>query len=535
MRKLTSAALACGMLLAGGALTALPAQAAPPKQQQQQQIDWGKCDSKDLQKAGAQCGTVKAPLDPADPSAGTVRIAVSRVKHTVPDSQYQGPMLVNPGGPGGSGLALSQLGKSVPKGAGKAYDWIGFDPRGVGASKPSLHCNPHYVGYNRPSYVPKTPGIEHKWRTKAHNYAAACGRNGGKLLEHMKTTDTVSDMEAIRKALGAGKINYYGFSYGTYLGQVYSTKHPKRMRRMVLDSNVDPRNVWYKANLNQDVAFEKNINTWFAWLAKHDNVYHLGKTKTAVRWQWYHQRQRLDRSPAAGKIGSAEWTDIFLDAAYYRVVWTDLAKTFSAWVNKGDAQPLVEAYAPSTKADEENSYATYNAVQCTDTQWPRSYGKWRADAWRTHLKAPFETWSNNWYNAPCLNWPAKAGKPVHVDGSKVDSALLIDEKQDAATPYEGSLEVRSRFPNSRLIGEPGGMAHADSLYGNACVDDRIADYLADGKLPSRKAGRHADVHCKPLPDPEPEQAKSAKQRNANPLQPQRQQHRLLPRLFGGHI
>ena len=69
-------------------------------------------------------------------------------------------------------------------------------------------------------------------------------------------------------ALGAAQINYYGFSYGTYLGQVYSTLFPTHVRRMVLDSNVDPRHVWYAANLDQDIAFDRNINIWFGWLAE---------------------------------------------------------------------------------------------------------------------------------------------------------------------------------------------------------------------------------------------------------------------------
>ena len=89
-------------------------------------------------------------------------------------------------------------------------------------------------------------------------------------------------MEGIRLALSAPQINYYGFSYGTYLGQVYSTLYPSRVRRMVLDANVDPRGVWYAANLDQDTAFDRNINIWFGWLAKYDSVYHLGATQKAV-------------------------------------------------------------------------------------------------------------------------------------------------------------------------------------------------------------------------------------------------------------
>jgi pimeloyl-ACP methyl ester carboxylesterase len=412
-------------------------------------------------------------------------------------------MLVNPGGPGGSGLGLSILGQFVPNHAGDTYDWIGFDPRGVGSSKPSLSCLPHYFGYNRPYYVPETRELERTWLARSNAYAEACGANGGALLSHMKTTDAAKDMDSIRAALGARQINFYGFSYGTYLGQVYSTLFPSRVRRMVLDSNVDPRKVWYDANLDQDVAFDRNINIWFGWLARYDSTYHLGATEVAVRKRFYAEEQRLRRQPAGGLIGADEWVDTFLGAGYYQLTWLDLADVFSAWVNKGDLQALKAAYDDAAGIRDDNGFAVYNAVQCTDVQWPTRWSRWRADNWRIYRKAPFETWANAWYNAPCLYWPAKAGKPTRVDGRHVAGPLLIGETLDAATPFNGSLEVRKRFPASSLIASPGGTSHAVSLFGNACVDNQIADYLATGKLPPRKPGNGPDAICQPLPQPAP--------------------------------
>ena len=95
--------------------------------------------------------------------------------------------------------------------------------------------------------------------------------------------------------------------------------------------------------------------------------------------------------------------------------------------------------------------------------------------------APFETWGNAWYNAPCRTWAGKAGKPVTVTGEKAPPILLLSETLDAATPFAGSLEVRKRFPRAALIEGVGGTTHAGSLFGNACVDNAIADYLATGR------------------------------------------------------
>ncbi len=110
-------------------------------------------------------------------------------------------------------------------------------------------------------------------------------------------------------------------------------------------------------------------------------------------------------------------------------------------------------------------------------------------------QAPYETWSNAWFNEPCQFWAAPAHTPIRIDGSKVTSALLIDETLDAATPYSGSLEVRRLFPTSSLIALPGGSSRANLLYGDACLDDQIAAYLATGTLPHRKAGDGADTTC----------------------------------------
>ena len=113
------------------------------------------------------------------------------------------------------------------------------------------------------------------------------------------------------------------------------------------------------------------------------------------------------------------------------------------------------------------------------------------------------TWGSSWYSAPCLYWPVEYQAPVDIDGSQAAPVLLIDETLDAATPYAGSLETRRRFPKSVLLAEPGGTSHANSLAGNACVDNTIAAYLKDGTLPKRKAGNGADKTCKPLPQPKP--------------------------------
>jgi hypothetical protein len=145
----------------------------------------------------------------------------------------------------------------------------------------------------------------------------------------------------------------------------------------------------------------------------------------------------------------------------------------------------------------------YLATQCSDVQWPTNWSKWAKDNNKIHAKYPFITWNNAWYNAPCINWGTKAGKPVKINGGATPPILLIGETKDAATPFTGSLQVRSLFPRSVLIEGVGGTTHSGSLSGVACTDNTIAAYLDTGALPNRVSGNRSDKKCDPVPQPNP--------------------------------
>ncbi|MBU2665059.1 alpha/beta hydrolase [Actinoplanes bogorensis] len=466
-------------------------------------ILWGKCTDADLVKAKAQCAQLSVPLDYERPKGTTISLALSRVRHTVPDGKYQGVMLVNPGGPGGSGLALATLGGLVPKGAGNAYDWIGFDPRGVGASKPALSCSGDVTAYNRPSYVPVTAALEKTWRQRSKDYARKCAKAGGELLDHVKSADNVRDMDSIRRALGVQQINYYGFSYGTYLGQLYASRYPRAVRRMILDGVIDARTVWYRSNLDQNVAFDRNANIYFDWIAKNDKTFGLGRDGRSMGQAYYGLLAKLRKSPAGGVIGPDEVNDVVLLATYNVSVWPVVAAAFAALVRKGDSGPVKKLYDENYPqgAGSDNGYAMYLATLCTDARWPQDFDRWKRDAWRQHAKAPFVTWANTWYNAPCLSWAAQPGRPAEVDGRQAPPVLLISETLDAATSFEGALETRRRFPKAALVEGAGGTTHASSLSGVACVDNTVADYLERGALPARRPGNRSDRLCDPLQPP----------------------------------
>ena len=488
----------------GTVATAQPGSRQPASPVQVSAIDWGRCADTFLRHQHARCGMLEVPLDYDDPSGPKIELALSRVRHSVPEDRYQGVMLVNPGGPGGSGLSYSALANFIPEQAGGPYDWIGFDPRGVGSSRPSLSCLPNYFHPDRPPYAPNTEEIEARWLDRAARYADACAANAPELLQHMSTIDAARDMEAIRRALGVDQINYLGASYGTYLGQVYATLFPGSMRRAVFDSTVDPSLDLFRLTLEQTAGFDRNVRIWFAWLATHHDVYHLGKTEVAVTRTYVEAQRDLKRHPAGGVVGPAEWSDAFLSAAYCRCVWERLGDAFSRWVHGGAAGKLTRAYLIADTPGDDNGYAVRMAVWCSDMPWPTEWDTWRTAAQAVSEQAPLFAWANARDTAPCMTWGAPAGVPVTVQGDAT-RLLMISETLDAATPYEWSLSVRSEFPNAVLIAEPGGTTHAGAFTGDApaCVFDRIYAFLATGELPTRQPGNTADLECEPVPQPVP--------------------------------
>ncbi|MFJ1968531.1 alpha/beta hydrolase [Streptomyces sp. NPDC087903] len=508
MRK--RAAVLCGAaVVVAGTITAVPADASaspPADLARAAKLTWKKCGTTD--HPTLQCASLKVPLDHANPHGRQITLALSRVPHTA--KKYQGPLLVNPGGPGGSGLTLAGfVASALPKAVAAQYDVIGFDPRGVGASKPALNCGPGYFNPVRPDSVPGTHAIEKANLKRAKSFADACGRKYASVLPYINTVAAVRDMDSIRGALGAKRINYFGYSYGTYLGAVYAKLYPERVRRLVLDSIVDPTGVWYDDNISQDYAFNDRHRALMAWIAKYDTTYKLGTDPEKIEAKWYAMRAALAKKPADGKVGASELEDTFIPGGYYNGYWPYLAEAFAAYVNDKNDDPLVEAYEnfAAVDASGDNGYSVYTSVQCRDASWPRDWDQWRKDNWAVYDKAPFMAWNNAWYNAPCAFWPTESKKPVNIANGKLPPTLLFQATNDAATPYQGGATVHRMLARSSLVVEQGGGNHGITLSGNACLDKYLAAYLTDGTVP--RGHGEVDAVCRKLADPKPLSTKAA--------------------------
>jgi len=504
------------------AVTVLPgqgAEAAPTFRADHRDLDWQACE--DLLPTGEEvleCATLVLPMDHdrgGSAGGGTVELALSRASS---GGEAERTLLVNPGGPGSPGRDLaSRTHQGLPEDLRESYAVVGFDPRGSGASVPAVECDPSAFEPVRTPSIPEPPGDTGALWQEADSYAQACADNTGRLLEHMTTVDTARDMDSLRAALGLESVDYLGYSYGTYLGAVFSSLFPESVDRLVLDSVVDPDTPWHESNLAQSRAIERAADNFFDWVARHDDTFGLGGSAEEVARAYHRLREELREEPLEGTVGPTELENLSVTVAYTGRSWPVVGAALADLLVDEDPAALValDSEMGEGSGDDQNR-GGYNAVQCTDSHWPSDRGTWESEGRRTHDEAPFVGWNNIWYNAACASWSAESDEwyqlgdgPGHQPAYEGD-ALLVHATGDGATPLHGAENLRAHMPGASLTVEEGGITHAVSLGGNPCVDETVTAYLRDGSLPERTDGEH-DAVCEAPPEPEPRDAPGAPQ------------------------
>jgi len=465
-------------------------------------LHWHACSGELSLFRVPDCTMLSVPLNYADPGGRHISLALDMIPASAPPGRQQGILLVNPGGPGASGLTLAvAVAQGLARGVAADYDIVGFDPRGVGSSVPALSCDQSFFVGARPNYIPANATAEQVQTSLARLYADGCEQKFGWLLPYMTTEDSARDLDSIRAAFGVSKINYYAFSYGTYLGQVYATLFPSRVRRMVLDSTVDPTGAWYADNIKQDYAFDQRQDAFYAWMARYDAALHLGGTAASVRAAYYRARSRLAADPLNGQLGPDELDDTFVAGGYNDGLWPNLAQALSLYVNFGQGADLIAQYQAHGLTNE-NGFAVYHAVECSDVNWPRSWAYWSSDTQMVNQAAPFEAWPNAWFNAACAFWPVRGpATPLPIRGSGLPGILMLQGTLDAATPYAGAQDAHRLLPSARMVVVTGSGVHGQSLNNppDTCVQNYLNAYLATGALPGAPGLVNATCPAVPLP------------------------------------
>ncbi|WP_326622789.1 alpha/beta hydrolase [Streptomyces decoyicus] len=489
------------------ALTPATASAAenPLPQHLKQRPAWHRCNSE--APASFQCATLKVPLDYSRPGGKKIDLAISRIKASSPTERH-GVLLLNPGGPGGQGLDMPQsLSAELPKSVQRKYDLIGFDPRGVGRSSPlSCGLTAEEENWQRP-YKAASFAKDVKW---ARTVAEKCDAKQGDKLPHITTRNTARDMDVIRAVLGEKKISYLGYSYGTYLGAVYTQMFPRRSDRIVLDSAVDPARIWRGMMQVWSEGSEPAFTRWTEWTAQRNATYKLGNTPDKVRKTFWALVARANRKPIELNGASLNGDDIRAGRAMFfsvREAAEEIVELKKAADGKGSSstpdtvrpeRPAPPAFGAGVPSD--NYSASFWAVACSDTRaWPRDPEQYRRDAIRDKAKYPlYGDFASQ--IKPCAFWK-NGSEPATTIDNKV-GVLTLQNEWDSQTPLSSGLGMHRAMKGSRMVTVAGGVGHG--IYGSkSCADKTATAYLTTGKLPAK------DVTCQ-APAPARERSSAGK-------------------------
>lgn len=470
-------------LLGGGGVPALAAEGVPAglRTFYEQRITWTPCAS-DL---SLDCAAIVVPMDYRKPRAERVQVVISRLKATDP-ARRRGVLLVNPGGPGGSGLGLPSRFGEQP--VSQVYDVIGFDPRGVGEST-QVRCETNLLDLPQPTRPAEAQLAN--FTAIARSVEDGCVRAGGEYRRHVTTANTARDMDVIRGVLGEQKISYFGYSYGTWLGAMYGTLFPRRLDRNVLDSAMDPNKTWRAQDLDSAHSIRANYDAWATWVAARDRTFRLGTTPQQIRAGLDKIAARLAVEPV-GNLGKIDDLDIFTGFyTRYRALWKGFAETVRTLLDAvgggapaPDLAPLLELAKRSSITP--TSPGTFQSVLC-EWDWPSDPQTYYRDMrqWRDTFPygrtvgfvAPTNCAFRGFERPEELPEITRTGYPT---------GLVVHAEGDTQTAYANGV-VMAESLRHHLITVPNDGEHGQYASGGACVDKAVNRYLIDGILPDSRS------------------------------------------------
>jgi pimeloyl-ACP methyl ester carboxylesterase len=437
-----------------------------------------------------QCSTMTVPLDYANPGGTKIGIAVIRLRAS---SQSRiGSVVLNPGGPGGSGISYElAVARVMRQDLGGHFDVVSFDPRGVGASDP-IRClttaqEDTYVGFLA---NPADPAQVAEQATLAKEFAAGCSARSGPLLAHVGTVDTARDLDVLRGALGDSKLTYIGASYGTYLGAIYASMFPTHVRALVLDGAVNPAAPMTTVDHLQAQGFELALHSYIASCVKSASC-PLGTSAATSEGKLDALLSALASNPLPGQgsrtVNKAIGLNAVALAMYSPTLWPSLTAALqSAFAGNGSRLlALSDEEAERTSSGYTNLIDANVAINCIDRPGPSGgIAGYVAAAAAGAADGPTFGEAIGWALPPCAYWPvAPVSSPASVSRLPgLPNVLVIGTIRDPATPYSQAVSLATQL-GGRLL-TYNGDGHTAYLRGSLCVDRAVDSYLLSGALPT---------------------------------------------------
>ncbi|MCX5171358.1 alpha/beta hydrolase [Streptomyces antibioticus] len=471
-----------------------------------QKLDWEDCPAPSQAEGGGsapsplpnggtwQCATMKAPLDWDDPKGDTIGIALIRARTSGPADRRIGSLVFNFGGPGGSGVStLPAFGEDYEK-LRTRYDLVSFDPRGVGRSA-GVRCenDRQLDAYFQQDTTPDDAAERATLLDNTEEFNAACERNSGKTLPHVRTTDAARDMDLMRQVLGDRRLYYFGISYGTELGGVYAHLFPKNVGRAVFDAVVDPTQTSEQGALGQARGFQRALDNYAEDCTSQVEDCPVGDTAEDVKNRIATLLKDLDAKPIPGafprELTQSAATNGIAQALYSKDFWPYLTEGLEQAYD-GDGRILMLLSDSMNGRSENGEYSNIAAanvsINCADDK-PR-YSVADVEARLPEFRAASPLFGDflAWSMVTCTDWPVP-GAADHPDVSAPGAApiLVIGNTGDPATPYEGAgrmVDALGEGVGVELTYRGQGHGAYDSK--NECVQSAVNGYLLDGTVPT---------------------------------------------------
>jgi len=442
-------------------------------------LSWQNCTP-----AGYQCATLDVPLDYADASKGTIRLALTRLPATSP-SQRIGSLLANPGGPGASAIDfLHNWAPGLAPEIRSHFDLVAFDPRGVGQSSPIV-CHSTIQALVAVNPSPSTAAGWAAADAAAKTFADGCAAKYGNILPYLGTKNVARDMESVRVALGDPKLTYLGYSYGTAIGAVYADMYPTHVRAMVLDGAVDLAQTFEQINQTQMIGFERAFNAYIANCRATRCMGSLDPQTTIEGLIAQVTKQPLPAPQADRPAGPGEVLTGIIFCMYSQQEWSQLTLA-TRLAMQGDGSGFVELTDAYLERNPDGSYPNLleanAAVNYVDESCPKDPSVYPAMGERFAKVAPHFGESAATSGVMCAYWPVTPDPPAVPKAHGAPAIVVIATTNDPATPYEWGLAMSKQLESGRLIIHRG-QGHTVYASGDACVDNAVNAYLINLTVP----------------------------------------------------
>lgn len=447
-----------------------------------QELEWSECNE------GFECATFNVPIDYANPADGAMQISAIRKLAT---GTALGSLVLNPGGPGGSGIEYTTYAEYVVSDTLREnFDIVGFDPRGVGESTP-VEClddaqTEEYIALDG---SPDDQTEIDQAQQMAELFGQTCAANSPDTFKFLDTVSATRDIDILRALLGDEKLNWLGKSYGTFLGATYADLFPDRVGRMLLDGAIDPTLTNEQLSYGQALGFELALNRFVDdCVTKSDCP--LSASGAAGVSEVGDLLIELDANPITlddGRLFTQAMGTLGVVGSLYdkQYGWPELRKNLGLAFDDdfSGLASSVDFYTgrQSDGSYKDNSNDAIAAVNCLDRPDRATTEQTVALASEWKKVAPNFGEYLAWSNISCSYWQAEAtGVPKEITAPGTPTILVVGTVNDPATPYAWSQALAAQLSKGVLLTLDGD-GHTAYYQGSKCIDEIVDNFYLTGE------------------------------------------------------